>query len=142
MAMTKKELKEWQKIDALNEQAKQAAEWSAFRRTGPVERDVAPPDRSVATREGYSYGWDYNEHTQSVWHCWSSSVTHGSIDEGKTLDQLKCRPSGIQGGQLLYSTKEKALRALRYAIEQKAAKDLRGIDLLILKDLAEREESQ
>ena len=139
MTMTKKEIKEWQgKIDALNERLNREIEWNAFRRTDPVDRDVIPPDQALS----YSYGWDYNEHTQSVWHCWSSSITHGSIDEGKTVDQLKCRPSGIQGSRFLYSTKEKALGALRHAIEQKTAKDLRKIDLLIWKCLAEGGESQ
>lgn len=83
--------------------------------TGP---DVPKP-RDV----GITTGWSYNPHTRVVMPMWSQSVTHGHGH-----DPTK---SGSQRGKALYSTKLRALRALRRSVEVDCARKLAAIDAQI-----------
>lgn len=140
MAMTKKETKEWQdKLDALREQLAEAQQWNAFRRTEPVKRDVKPPDS--CSLFGYTYGWDYNAYNRTVSYCWSSSINHGTIKEGEEIhDKNKIHYSASQGRLWLYSTKTKALQALRHELELETAKRLAKIDQQIRLELQKEEQ--
>jgi hypothetical protein len=91
---------------------------AALRWTAPVEPDVMPP------KEGYSEGWAFNSHSGVIDQRWSTSVFHGSGPAPKQGRHL----SATQGPQRLFSTKEKAIAALRHATETKAAYDLLKID--------------
>ena len=141
MAMTKKELAEWQaKIDALKEQLGQAEAWNAFKRTDPVARDLPPP--APFGGHNYSYGWDYNLHAMTVGYYWSTSTSHGDAVEGcESRPERSSGGYGSQGALRLYSTKLKALRALRHAIEKRSAHNLRRIDMCINNELSKKEES-
>lgn len=112
MAMTKKEQA------AMQAAIDRAETLAALRWTQPVERDVGVP------LQGYSEGWDCNAHSMSVWLGWSSPVSHGN---GMVPEAGKYR-SGSQGGRRMFSTKALALAAMRFEIEQKAAKDLLKVD--------------
>ena len=81
---------------------------------GLTERDVLKP-RS----QGITTGWSYNPHTRVVMPMWSESSTHGRGHE---------RKSGSQQGIALFSTKLRALRALRRAVEVDCARKLAAID--------------
>ena len=131
MAMTKKELAEWQeKLDDLGKELQQANQWNAFRRTDAVSRDVSPPQPLSGD---YRYGWNYNAYSRSISYYWTSSISHGTLEEGKTRDE-NCR-TGSQGPVHLYSTKVKALQALRHAIEKESAQALFEIDQLIQEEV-------
>ena len=112
MAMTKKEKA------AMQAAIDRAELLAALRWTAPVERDVGIP------LQGYSEGWDYNAHSQRVWQGWSDRVAHG---EGKAPEAGKYR-SGSQGSRRMFSTKARALAAMRHEMEQKAAADLMKVD--------------
>lgn len=112
MAMTKKEQAAMQAAIDLAETL------AALRWTWPVERDVNVP------LQGYSEGWDYNAHSQRVWQGWSDRAAHG---EGKAPEAGKYR-SGRQGSLRMFSTKARALAAMRHEMEQKAAADLMKVD--------------
>tara|TARA_R100001510_G_scaffold25356_1_gene22240 strand:- start:338 stop:757 length:420 start_codon:yes stop_codon:yes gene_type:complete len=77
-------------------------------------RDVPKP-----RGEGMTTGWNYNSHTRVAMPMWSTSVTHGHGHE---------RKSGSQQGIALFSTKLRALRALRRAVEVDCARKLAAID--------------
>lgn len=110
MAMTKAER-------ALVEQLRSdLALLSAFRLTGPVERDLLPPTDYFS--QGLSRGWDYNLHSMSVGKACSSAVHHGRGWE-RTSSQ---KPLA------LFSTEERAWRALRRAVELQALRHLADID--------------
>ena len=113
MAMTKKERAD------MNAAIDRAETRVALRWTWPVERDVMPPERG-----GYTEGWDFNAYSMLVWQGWSSSVSHGKgpapID-GRHY-------SGSQNSRRMFSTKEKALQAMRHEMEMKFAADLRKVD--------------
>lgn len=113
MAMNKAEKAE------LEEARRQAA----FRRTMPVQRDVLPPP----TTPDYAEGWDFNTHSKTVWLGWTTCISHGT----GPAPVGKRHYSGSQGARSMFSTKELALRALRYALEEAAASDLRKIDAQI-----------
>lgn len=112
MAMTKKEQA------AMQAAIDRAETLAALRWTWPVERDVDVP------LQGYSEGWDYNAHSMRVWQGWSDRVAHG---EGKAPEAGKYR-SGRQGGRRMFSTKSRALAAMRHEVEQKSAADLMQVD--------------
>ena len=112
MAMTKKERAE---MDAAIERAQILA---ALRWTGPVERDVDVP------KDGYIEGWDYNEYTKRVSLCWTDRVAH---DWGP-MPADRHQRIGRHGAMRLFSTKARALAAMRHALEKRAAADLLSID--------------
>ena len=112
MAMTKKEQA------AMQAAIDRAETLAALRWTWPVERDVDVP------LHGYSEGWDYNAHSMRVWQGWSDRVAHG---EGKAPEAGKYR-SGRQGSRRMFSTKSRALAAMRHEVEQKSAADLMRVD--------------
>lgn len=112
MAMTKKEQA------AMRAAIDRAETLAALRWTWPVERDVGVP------LQGYSEGWDYNAHSRRVWQGWSDRMAHG---EGKAPEAGKYR-SGSQGSRRMFSTKARALAAMRHEMEQKAAADLLAVD--------------
>lgn len=104
-------------------QLEEALRQAAFRRTGPVERDLPPPEYATGD---YTQGWDINLHTGTAFEAWSGVVSHGT---GKAPTPGKRYSSASQNPCRLYSTKAKALAALRYLIEERAATDLRNIDI-------------
>ena len=106
MAMNKAE-------KALVEELKTQA---ALRWTTPVSPDVPPPDG-----EGLRKGFLFNEYLGGprVDKACSSSVHHSFGIDDKTTSQ---------GSRHLYSTRLRALRALRYEVEKQCAKMLRQID--------------
>jgi hypothetical protein len=114
MAMTKKEREQ---MDAAIQKAELLA---ALRWTAPVEKDLPPPDKSGE----YSEGWDCNLSAQRVYVAWSDYVGHGSGHAPINYSQR----NGSQKSIWLYSTREKALAALRHAIEKEAASKLLACD--------------
>lgn len=124
MAMTKKERAE---VDA---QLKALRHMVALRWTEPVLRDVLPPQ--PGDRLQYTEGWDYNLHTKTVYLGWSTCVSHG---DGPAPSSGQRHASGSQRSREYFSTKERALKALRYAIEYKAAEDLAEVDRKIEAEL-------
>jgi hypothetical protein len=114
MAMTKKEREQ---MDAAIHKAELLA---ALRWTAPVEKDLPPPDKCGV----YSEGWDYILSTQRVYVAWSDFVSHGTGHAPINLSQRH----GSQNSIWLYSTREKALAALRHAIEKEAASKLLACD--------------
>lgn len=73
------------------------------------------PDRDLGMPDGfndYVNGWSINIHSARVYKSWSSTVSHGDgwVENGE-------RPkSASQRGIAQYSTKEKALKALRHCL--------------------------
>ena len=82
---------------------------------GETMRDVPKP-----RGEGITTGWSYNRHPAGAMPMWSGSVTHGHGH-----DSTK---SGLPQGKALYSTKLRALRALRRSVEIDCARKLAAID--------------
>jgi hypothetical protein len=108
-------------FDALRQALAVALAW---RRTEKVERDVPPPEGVGLTRGWDARAWNGQYRVDKA--C-SSSVSHGDGWERTTS----------QGAHSLYSTRERALRAVRYQIEQQCAETLAKIDAEIAKELAE-----
>lgn len=100
---------------------------AALRWTAPVEKDLPP--LQVNGDGEYTYGWDFNEHTLKVFKAWSSSIYHGDGHDPKALGR-----TASQGAAFLFSTPQKALAALRHAVELKAAKDLLRVDKITVED--------
>lgn len=118
MAMNKKEQAAFDAAIAEAE-INRALRWSDYE----TERDLLKP----ATFDGYVNGWSFNTHCEEVYQSWSGSVTHGN---GWVLDGK--RPSyGSQNGISQFSTKEKALKAMRREMERKFAKALASVDRMI-----------
>jgi hypothetical protein len=113
--MTKKEQREVQ------ERIDRAERIAALRWSDRIEPDVPKPEVFGKPTSG----WDFNAYAKRVWPAWSTSITHG---EGTYSGN---RPSGSQGGRGLYSTRELALRALRYEVACMAAVELLKIDRAI-----------
>jgi hypothetical protein len=121
MSMTKKE-------QAVVAELRQAL---ALHRTGPVERDVQPP--AAFANPDVVGGWDFNTYTLRVYPAW---LTFSLIYRANNGDESTPAPlRGMAGWSRechpIWSTKLLALRALRYAIEQEAAKKLADIDARI-----------
>ncbi len=110
MAMNKKE-KAY--VASLEEQL-------AFRRTEPVEKDVMHP--TTGSYGELSTGYAFNSYNMTVTEACSSSVSHGYDSHTKTHSQ---RPI------MMFSTKVKALKAMRYELEQKYTRSLHKVDQLI-----------
>ena len=119
MAMTKKEQL------AVQELVDRLETISALRWTEPTSPDVPPPSGCIK----YSEGWDYNAHSMRVWIGWSTSVSHGTgrppIGERYS--------NGYRGERHMFSSEELALKAMRHAVEKRAAKELMLIDKMIAK---------
>jgi len=116
MAMNKKEQAEFEALK------KQVAINRALRWTDPVDRDLPPPAMG-----GVSQGYDFNSYNKTVFQVWSKSTSHGN---GVYSNLTR---SASQNGLHLFSTEERALRALRAAVELEAAKALADIDAAIAK---------
>lgn len=101
----------------------------AWRRTEPVERDVPPPTSGAPLSKGWdSRAWSGQWRVDKA--C-SSSISHGDGWDRTTS----------QGARHLYSTRERALRAARYELEQQFALTLADIDEQIAAEVeASREE--
>ena len=123
MAMTKKEQA------AMQAAIDRAETLAALRWTQPVERDVDVP------QEGFSQGWDYNAYTKTVWYGWSNSNSHS---QGEAPLPGKWISGASQGPRRMFSTKARALAAMRHEIELKAAANLLSIDRQIAEAIAER----
>lgn len=115
MAMTKAEKAQ------MKEAIDRADLLAALRWTEKVEKDICPPDSGSK----YSEGWDCNDFTGDVFEGWSTSVTHG---QGKPPSDGNRHASGSQKSRWLFSTKEKALKAVRHRLEMQFAQRLMVID--------------
>lgn len=85
--------------------------------TSEVKPDVPPPIGPALTT-----GWLFNSYSKTVTPACSSSSGHGTGQD--------TRPT-TKGARSLYSTKERALRALRHAMEQQYAEALAIVDAQI-----------
>lgn len=92
----------------------------ALRFTDPVEPDVLPTDYTTK-RVGYSF----NAYSKEAYLAWTTTHAHGTGDGSSRM------MSGSQGDTPLYSSRKRALQALRCALEQQYAKELYRIDQLI-----------
>jgi hypothetical protein len=112
MAMTKKEK------ELFDEALLRIELLTAFHWTKPIAPDIPVPKSGVVS------GWLYNLSSRNVYAAWSASNKHGD---------MPYMPQFWYGnGIALYSTKTKALLALRHAIEVQVAKDLLDIDKRII----------
>ncbi len=117
MAMTKKEK------ELLDEALLRIELLTAFHWTSPIEPDIPVP------KNGLVSGWMYTLNSRNVYAAWSTSNKHGD---------MPYTPQFWYGnGIALYSTKTKALAALRNAIEVQVAKDLLDIDNRITDSMKE-----
>lgn len=94
-----------------------ALRWSDYE----TEKDVPRPS------DGYVNGWSFNSYNESVYLSWSGTVTHG---DGPVVDG-KRPPYGSLRSIEQYSTKEKALKAMRRHMEREFANKLARVDRLI-----------
>ncbi len=118
MAMTKKEKAE------MNAAIYKAELLAALRWTQAVEKDVPPPDKFGE----YTQGWEYNAYSQRVYEAWSGTTNNGT---GKAPVSGCEIYSALQNKVWLYSTKEKAIAAMRNEIEVQCAKKLLEYDRAI-----------
>lgn len=95
----------------------------AMRFTENVLPDIMPPDHGLA--KGFLFN-DYFQRPEVVPAC-TNSVHHGYGQDDHT---------STQGSRRLYSTRLRALRGLRHALEREVAKKLADIDLQIEEELA------
>lgn len=121
MAMNKKEREQ---LETITERARinRALRWSDYDKSPDV------PIPSYSTEVAYVNGWSINTYDRGrVYKSWSSSNSHGDgwVIKGKRPDA----PS--QKGIRQYSTKEKALKALRAEMEERFASKLSDIDAMI-----------
>jgi len=91
----------------------------ALRWTAPHAPDVPPPANGEA---GLTTGYAYNSFAAPVVVACSSSNGHGVGSWTSTT---------TQGARALYSTRERALRALRAELERECAKRLAAVDSAI-----------
>jgi hypothetical protein len=109
MAMTKAEKA---RLDELENQLRIA---KAFRFTDEVRPDVMPPARSNDLAKGFLF----NDYTREVAVACTSSVYHAyGQDDRTTTQRARC----------LYSTRLRALRALRHSVEKIVSEQLAEID--------------
>jgi len=107
--------------------AREALIAQALRWTAPVEPDVSPPLAGAPLATGYMY----NTYSAAVFVACSSSVGHAIGS---------CTKTTTQGAIALYSTRERALRALRSDLERDCALRLAVADRAIA-EAAQREPS-
>lgn len=116
-------------IERCNAEIERLKTDAALRWTDPVEPDLAVP------KTGFTQGWSINVYTfiqgrhigDCVHEAWSESTRNGW---GKRFAEGQLQ-SAAQGGTRLYSTRIRAMKALRHAAEQKTAERLRQLDSLI-----------
>lgn len=89
------------------------------------------PDIPVPVYVGYGFtcgadGWSFNTYSGTVYEAWSEAAVHG-IGKYENRSWM----SGTRGGIALYSSKELALKGLRYAMEMQFAEKLQKIDKAI-----------
>jgi hypothetical protein len=84
---------------------------------GSVERDLPPP----AWGEELTKGWDFNTYSTRVFKACSDCVHHG-VGWDKT---------DIQSSVSLYSTRDRAVMALRYSKQRECMKILLEVDDMI-----------
>ena len=115
MAMTKAEKK------VVEELREEIVQLKAFRRTAGVARDVPIPS------EGVVFGWSFNLYAKRVYESWSKRNSNG---QGHIVP-----PPGFgsSNGIAQFSTKARALRALRYDMEKAMSKELSLVDIEIEK---------
>lgn len=90
----------------------------ALRFTNPVPPDIEPPDAFGELRKG----WLFNVYSMVVVKACTSSVFHSYGNDSKT---------DAQGSLHLYSTKLRALMALRNSMEKDYATRLARVDRMI-----------
>ena len=120
MAMNKKEQAAYDQLVA-QARINRALRWSDYR----VERDMPVPE----TSGDYQNGWSFNVASGTVYPTWSGNSVHGTREEGEVVDAASRRMRGMNGSQNgipQFSTKERALKALRRSL--KFAMQLDGID--------------
>jgi hypothetical protein len=118
MAMTKSERTALAHAQ-LRAERHRALRWSDAREIDLLP-DVPPPEYI-----GYTDGWYCNGPAGKVDRRWSTSSGHGF---GPYADYVHSRRSASQGSIALYSTRARALRALRRFVEEDAAQKLAKID--------------
>ena len=113
MSMTKKEQAYFEQLLTV----------AALRYTADIKPDVPVPDGSSKESKGFMF---YGESSMypHVEEIVSSSVYHRRAGHG----------SGSQGGIALYSTRLRALKAMRREAEKQYAHKLRDIDCMIEKE--------
>ncbi|EOU3063366.1 TPA: hypothetical protein ACQQX6_004305 [Yersinia enterocolitica] len=118
MAMNKKELADFERLK--NEsQVNRALRWSDY-----CELKDVPPPSSQSTGMDRTQGYTFNAHNSVVTPMWSTSISHGTIGS----------KNGSQRGIALYSTRKKALMALRRELERLFAEKLAYVDNEIQKE--------
>jgi hypothetical protein len=96
---------------------------------GEYAPDLPAPDRGGA----YIEGWDYwPEGPPRVFYRWSTCGAHGN-ENSRMTD--RATGGGRQGGRDLYSTKERALRAMRRELELRFGRALLAIDKQIAEEV-------
>lgn len=118
MTMNKKEQAAFDAAIAEAE-VNRALRWSDYE----TEKDVPKPGSS----DGYVNGWSFNIYGECAYQSWSGSAAHG---DGHVVDG-KRPPCGSQRGIEQYSTKEKALKAMRRQMESEFAQRLASVDRMI-----------
>lgn len=92
----------------------------------------APRTLNDCGETGFIRGWDINTFSQKVFPAWSSCTGHGelqSIHVGRAG-----MTGGSQGSKPLYSTRMKALEALRYRVALVCADALLDISAMIYEE--------
>ena len=108
MAMNKKQLAEMEELKTL----------VSFRRTEEIFPDLDIPEH---TQHKLVLGWGFNSYTYRAYKSCSSSIYHGEgWERTSTQNPIK-----------QYSSELLALKAMRFEVEMRLAKELRKIDLLI-----------
>ena len=110
-------------FNALKDEISELKTMLALHWTEPVLPDIEPPkhDDTDKLRKGFLY----NVPSMRVEPACTSFIYHAFGRDDQTTSQ---------GSVSLYSTRKKALQALRYDLEMKAALGLNRIDKLIEKD--------
>lgn len=122
MAMTKKEQAEFEEL------RQQLLLAKALRFTEQVERDLHPPqDEKIVN------GWNYNDYIGDFFY---SPRVEKACTASNMHGNGKWNHTNARRAQFLFSTRLKALRALRCAVEQKVASILAKIDAEIEKEIA------
>lgn len=118
MAMNKKEK------EAFSELKREALLNKSLRWT---DGDDSPDLPRPSNYDSYVNGWSINLYRGAVYKSWSSSVFHG---DGHVADGIRPK-SASHKGIAQYSTKVKALIALRRKLELSFASSLADIDMQI-----------
>ena len=106
---------------------------AALRWTSPVEPDVAPPSPNTGSFAQLSRGFAFNSYSLRVSPACSSVTSHGIGSHDKTTTQRSI---------WLYSSRERALRAMRADLERQFAEKLREVDKMIAAELADKEQTK